>query len=186
MTAASHTPGKLRPVVADDGNEIMLTVYDADRAVVAVALSVSLAVNIAGELIAAISRRLAVADGSESRERRGRGHRTAKTVDALQNGNRAIARLRAQFFGDLGISQAALAIAREGGRYEATKWRFDRQKPIAEISDERRQLLAQVLHGRSRFPGARRIRTLIREMNSAPIHFPNSSASGEHEDRDFG
>ena len=188
MTAARHAraPARLRPVIADNGREILLSVYDADRLVAEVALSPLRCIAVAGELINAAGRHLQRAADGAAAVRRRRGQRTARTMTGLQNGNRAIAVLRNQFFGDLGITQAAEEIAAEGRRYEVAGWRFDKQRPIAEIGDERRQLLAEVLHGRSRFPGARRIRGLIWEMNSAPIHFPDSSPLGEHEDRDFG
>jgi hypothetical protein len=178
---------RLRPIVRDDGREIVLGMYDAGRLVAEIALSPLRSIAIAGELIDAAGRHLQrAADDGATAARWHRGQRTARTLAGLQNGNRAIAALRNQFFGDLGITKAAEEIAAEGRRYEAAGWRFDKQRPIAEIGDERRQLLAQVLHGRSRFPGARRIRGLIWEMNSTAIHFPNSPASGEHEDRDFG
>lgn len=102
-----------------------------------------------------------VASGRLGSKRDGRGQRKPETVNGLLRGNRALLRLRNEYFADFGITKAAEQIAAEGRRYEATRWRVDQLKSADEIADERSRLYAEVLHGRNHFPGRRRVRSVV-------------------------
>ena len=154
-------PLDLRAVVGDDGDTIRLASYRGANMVAIVELDPMRAVQLAGELAMAAARHLAQASAGSVSPPCRRGRRSARTVAELRSSNCALGRLRSQYFADLGITRAADEIAAEGMRYETTGWRFDRQKALSEIGDERRRLLAEVLHGRKHFPGSRRVREVL-------------------------
>ena len=72
----------------------------------------------------------------------------------------AIRALREQCFADLGVTRAAQQIATRGRRLQATRW--DREGRVPAEGDE---LLIQALATGAPFPGARRIRDIIRSGN---------------------
>jgi hypothetical protein len=72
----------------------------------------------------------------------------------------AIRALREHCFADLGVTMAARQIAARGRRLAATRW--DREGRVPAAGDE---LLIQALASGAPFPGARRIRDIIRVGN---------------------
>jgi hypothetical protein len=143
---------RLRPVVADDGREIMLTVYDADRTVAAMTLSVSLAVNIAGELIAAVSRRL---QGASSTRPRGGDHRSDKRARR----DEALRDFATLLGADLSLEDRAAQIIGKVTRYRPTA--RDKQG-----SSERR-LLHRIAETGLPVPGERQMRRILAKRKTA-------------------
>ena len=72
----------------------------------------------------------------------------------------AIRALREQHFADLGVTRAAQQIATRGKRLQATAWQREQRQAAA--GDE---LLIAALATGAPFPGARRIRDIIRSGN---------------------
>lgn len=72
----------------------------------------------------------------------------------------AIRALREQHFADLGVTKAAQQIATRGKRLQATAWQREQRQAAA--GDE---LLIAALATGAPFPGARRIRDIIRSGN---------------------
>jgi hypothetical protein len=149
-----------RAAVSDDGHEIRLTLYDGAEALATVAPSPQRAVSLAGELLAAASRRFDAGFGSLIAVQRS-GQRKSATIAKLGASDAAIRELRKRYFGALRITAAANEIALAGRRYETSAWRSDRSKSPADIADERSRLFAEALSGRSRFPGARQLRNIF-------------------------
>ena len=177
--APAHAREAGRLVVVDDGQTIAAALYTDAGCLAAIELDPLYALALAGKLVAAAHRHL-VRGALLPR----RGQRSSATVAGLRRGDQAIVRLRAEFFADFGITQAADEIAAEGRRYEATRWRSDRQKAPTEIADIKGRLFAEVLHGREHFPRSRRVRGVLRAMNSGAIHCRDFGASEAHDDLD--
>ncbi|MGI4944431.1 MAG: hypothetical protein ACRYHQ_28380 [Janthinobacterium lividum] len=72
----------------------------------------------------------------------------------------AIRALHEQCFADLGVTKAAQQIASRGRRLQATAWQREQRQAVA--GDE---LLIAALATGAPFPGARRIRDIIRSGN---------------------
>jgi hypothetical protein len=149
-----------RAVVSDDSTEIALVAYRGTEAI-SVELDPMAAIALARDLIEVAHRHLQREAGGSSDKFYGKD---AITTDPRARGNQALVELRTKFFADLKITRAADEIATRGRRYETSAWRSDQQGP-SDIGDEQHQLFAEVLRGRSHFPGPRQVRNLLRLGN---------------------
>jgi hypothetical protein len=110
------------------------------------------------------------------------GQRSRGTIERLAARDQAIRELRRRYFGNLGITTAAAAIANAVKRHRAGAWRSDHGYPD-EITDGQRRLLAEVVRQCDRVPTQRRILDILR--NELPsIHCaPDAAASAMAQER---